>query len=140
VKQNENQFTDEELRQAYDQNPALGHLAAHFRVPNITIFRRAQRLGLEFKNGGVRTKFTLDDILAGKHPQYNTLKLKIRLLEEGIKKNECEVCGISEWLGKPLVIQLDHINGIPSDHRLENLQMVCPNCHSQTETFCGRNK
>lgn len=52
---------------------------------------------------------------------------------------KCAICGISEWLGNPLSLQLDHINGISNDHRLENLRLVCPNCHSQTETFAGRN-
>lgn len=48
-------------------------------------------------------------------------------------------CGISdEWLGQPVTLQLDHINGVFNDNRLENLRLLCPNCHSQTETFAGR--
>ncbi len=45
-----------------------------------------------------------------------------------------------EWAGEPVVLQLDHINGVRNDHRLENLRWLCPNCHSQTPTYCGRNK
>lgn len=44
------------------------------------------------------------------------------------------------WNGKPLILTLDHRNGISNDHRLENLRWLCPNCNSQTETFCGRRK
>ncbi len=65
--------------------------------------------------------------------------IKRRLLQAGILKNVCEECGLAEWRGKPLAIQIDHRNGIRDDHRVENLRMLCPNCHSQTETFAGRN-
>lgn len=66
-----------------------------------------------------------------------TFKLKEKLLKEGYKENKCEICGITEWQNKPLVMQLHHINGNPTDNRLENLQMLCPNCHSQTDNYCG---
>jgi len=65
--------------------------------------------------------------------------LKRRLLREGLKDNLCERCGISEWLAAPLSLALHHINGNGRDNRLENLQFLCPNCHSQTENFAGRN-
>ncbi len=65
--------------------------------------------------------------------------LKRRLLREGLKSNACERCGISEWRGSPLSLALHHINGHGRDNRLENLQLLCPNCHSQTENFAGRN-
>jgi hypothetical protein len=64
---------------------------------------------------------------------------KLRLLRDGILKNQCSRCGISEWRGKLLAIHIDHINGDKNDWRLENLRMLCPNCHSQTPTFGGRN-
>ena len=68
-------------------------------------------------------------------------KLKKRLIKEGLKKDICECCGQdTTWNGKPLVLQLDHINGDHHDNRLENLRIVCPNCHSQTDTFCTRKK
>ncbi len=66
--------------------------------------------------------------------------LKRRLLAAGIVANCCEACGISQWRGRPLAIQIDHINGNSKDHRLENLRMLCPNCHAQTETFAGKNR
>lgn len=67
----------------------------------------------------------------------HSYKLKEKLFEEGIKENKCEICGNDTWLGKKLVCQLHHINGDNRDNRLENLQILCPNCHSQTENYCG---
>jgi 5-methylcytosine-specific restriction endonuclease McrA len=65
--------------------------------------------------------------------------LKTRLLSEGAIINRCDLCGLREWRGKPLSMHLDHINGVSDDHRFENLRMLCPNCHSQTETYGGKN-
>jgi 5-methylcytosine-specific restriction endonuclease McrA len=64
---------------------------------------------------------------------------KRKLVREGILDYRCSMCGIAEWLGRPLAIQIDHINGVRDDWRIENLRMLCPNCHSQTPTFAGRN-
>lgn len=71
---------------------------------------------------------------------YQTYKLKRRLIKEGIKSNLCERCGVASRLGQSLSLELDHINGINTDNRLCNLRILCPNCHSQTETWRGRNK
>jgi len=65
--------------------------------------------------------------------------LKVRLLREGLKENRCERCGLTEWLNEPLTLALHHVNGKRNDNRLENLQLLCPNCHSQTRNFAGRN-
>jgi DNA-binding CsgD family transcriptional regulator len=65
--------------------------------------------------------------------------LKLRLIRAGIKKNRCEECGIEDWLGLPLALALHHVNGDRRDNRLGNLRLLCPNCHSQTDTFAGRN-
>jgi 5-methylcytosine-specific restriction endonuclease McrA len=64
---------------------------------------------------------------------------KARLVREGILVNRCCQCGITSWLGKHISIQIDHINGEKNDWRLENLRMLCPNCHAQTHTFGGLN-
>lgn len=69
----------------------------------------------------------------------NSGMIRRRLISEGIKENRCELCGIDSWRGEDIICELHHINGDRSDNRLENLIMLCPNCHSQTSNFRGRN-
>jgi len=70
----------------------------------------------------------------------STQHIKRRLFKEHLKSNICEDCGLGdEYNGKPIVHQLHHINGNPKDHRITNLQILCPNCHSQTDNWSGKN-
>jgi 5-methylcytosine-specific restriction endonuclease McrA len=62
------------------------------------------------------------------------------IIKDGLIPYKCGECEISEWNNKKLALHLDHINGKNSDHRLDNLRFLCPNCHSQTETYTGKNK
>ena len=133
-------ISDDDLIRSYKQNGALSKIAAEFNVPDVTIWRRCQKLGLTFQSGGVRKKVPLSEILEGKHPQYQSNKLKKKLLQEGVFENVCSECGISDWKGVHLVMQLDHIDGNTKNHVKDNLRMLCPNCHSQTDTWCGKNK
>jgi hypothetical protein len=70
----------------------------------------------------------------------NRSHLKQRLLSEGLKENRCERCGIDSWRGEALSMALHHVNGHGLDNRLENLVILCPNCHAQTPNFSGRNR
>jgi DNA-binding CsgD family transcriptional regulator len=65
-------------------------------------------------------------------------RVKLRLLSAGLKEERCEECGLTEWLGEPLSLALHHVNGDQADNRLENLQLLCANCHSQTPTYARK--
>lgn len=83
-------------------------------------------------------KLSMEELLVAGKPR-NRGHIRARLVKEGLKEERCEECGLTEWRGKPLRVTLHHVNGDPYDHRLENLQFLCPNCHSQTPNFGGRN-
>lgn len=88
----------------------------------------------------VKLKQPLEDILVENSSYQNISRLKTRLINEGVLEYRCALCGNEgRWQGKNLVLQLDHVNGIHNDHRLDNLRFLCPNCHSQTDTYAGKN-
>jgi hypothetical protein len=93
-------------------------------------------IGLKFKPFEGKK---IEEILV-ENSTYQSYKLKKRLIAEGIKKSVCESCGQSEWLEQPIPLELYHINGNNSDNRLENLRLLCPNCHALTDSYRGKNK
>lgn len=66
-------------------------------------------------------------------------RLKKRLIEDNIKEHKCEICGITDWMGEKVPIELDHIDGNHYNNELSNLRIVCPNCHAQQDTNSGKN-
>ena len=88
-----------------------------------------------------KIKTPLSDILIENSTYTNMCRLKLRLVKENIMEYVCAICGnTGNWNGYKLSLQLDHINGKNNDHRITNLRFLCPNCHSQTETFCRKSK
>lgn len=87
-----------------------------------------------------RPKRSLSEILVKNSPHKTTHSLKIRLLKEGIFQHQCYSCFNTTWKDSPIPLELEHINGINTDNRLENLTLLCPNCHALTDTYRGKNK
>jgi len=102
-------------------------------APNPTQIGKNKKLN---KKGGP-VPIPLSSVLI-ERSKYRRISLKKRLVEEGYFEYKCSICGISKWNNIPIILQLDHINGINDDNRIENLRLVCPNCHSQTDTYCGK--
>lgn len=86
-------------------------------------------------------KIPLDKILIKNSTYLSTSNLKIRLLKENLLENKCNICGqLPIWNNSPLILQIDHIDGDRTNNKIENLRIVCPNCHTQTKTFCAKNR
>ena len=139
--------TDEQIIEACNTEPTMAKAASSLKIHFNTFKRRAILLGCYVPNQSGRgitkknngSKIPLDEILTGRHPHYQTNKLRIRLINDGIKDEKCEVCGIVDWNGAKVSFDLDHIDGDRTNHKLDNLRIICPNCHSQTKTYRGKN-
>lgn len=100
------------------------------------------RMNLDISHFGNIKRFikieNVDNIFV-KDSGFSRLTVKRKIIKLKLLKYECAICNLSEWRGQKLSLQLDHINGINNDHRIVNLRFLCPNCHSQTPTFSGKN-
>jgi hypothetical protein len=111
---------------------------------NYARLRRAiDRLGIDTSHfapdavrGGARARPLEELLVAGDRV---VTGLRRRLLDEGLKEHRCEHCRLTTWRGAPIPLELDHVNGDRFDNRLENLRLLCPNCHALTPTYRGRN-
>lgn len=93
--------------------------------------------GRHYKSGRDNFLYKSASTFLNSHTYISSCKLKKKLIKEGLKENRCELCGITKWMEQPISLHLHHINGNNRDNRLENLQILCPNCHSLTENYCG---
>jgi len=149
-------WNDDEFVEAVKSSTTVSDVLRIFGIPvnqgyyNRVFHRDVKRLGLSishFTNGnfvnGVAppNALPLDAILIANSPyKGGSSGLRERLIKRSILENKCAECGISEWNGKKISLHLDHINGNNTDNRIENLRILCPNCHSQTPTYCGAKK
>lgn len=114
-------------------------LKERVKLDNLNIEMLQKKRAEKIRQSSIKKKIPLSDIMV-ENSTYQSKNLKIRLIKEGVLDYACEKCGNKgEWMGEKLVLQLEHKNGKSRDHRLENICFLCPNCHSQTETYAGKN-
>lgn len=123
-----------EIRHFYDAGHSIAECQSRFGFNKQTWHAAIQR-GLITPRP---TRIPLEQLLVA-GPRRSRGHLKQRLFDAGIKTRRCESCGLSKWNGLPIPLALHHVNGERHDNRLENLQILCANCHGQTDTWSGRN-
>jgi 5-methylcytosine-specific restriction endonuclease McrA len=106
----------------------------HFKVDTSHFTGRSWNKGVKIGPKQPLQKYLQNELQIQSH------KLKKRLLSEGIFTRTCSSCGNTDWLGQPIPLELDHINGDRADNRLINLRLLCPNCHALTPTYRGKNR
>lgn len=115
-----------------------------------TVKRKIKELNLDIShmtgkvwNAGkrytIKSAQPLQEILVKDSTFINSNNLRKRLLREQVKEYKCECCGNSLWLNQKIPLELHHINGDRHDNQIQNLQLLCPNCHALTDNYRGRN-
>ena len=129
-------ISEERILEAIEKTNTMNEAANYLNLNYRTFKRVAEELNLYRPSACYwKKKYELADILDGKYPQYSAAKLSKRLVKENYLEYRCNSCGIEEYNNKPISLELNHINGNGYDHQLENLELLCPNCHSQTPTY-----
>jgi 5-methylcytosine-specific restriction endonuclease McrA len=149
-------WTDDELRAAVASartaREALHLLNLRGSGGNYRTFRRhVARLAIDTSHfvgkahlagrarENLRSRRPLSDLLVENGSYDNTSRLRQRLIRERVLEARCAECGLDAWRGRPIPLELDHINGERSDLRPGNLRLLCPNCHALTPTYKGKN-
>jgi hypothetical protein len=134
----------EEIELWVNQHRPKASICFELKCRPSTLDSYLKKFGLDYKGnvGGKGYKISpyrknASDFLF-KGSTISSHKLKLRLLNEGIKEKICEKCRRDKWLGEEIPLELHHINGDRFDNRLMNLQILCPNCHALTDNYSGR--
>jgi hypothetical protein len=143
-------YTDEQLRDAVSDSNSFSRVLATLSMQKsgaaVTVLkRRIDELSLDtshfYSSKGQQRgiKRETDEYLVANGPEIGSHDLKKRLFSEGRLDARCSDCEITHWNGHTNIFDLDHINGDRRDNRIENLRILCANCHRTTETW-GRKK
>ena len=124
-------INSEKTRKVYTDNKRLPQKMVYENLPLETKDRM---------NWAKGKTLTPNDLIFTEDSLYSNEMVKGRIVKNNLLEYKCVKCGIDSWCGETIILDLDHINGDNRDNRLENLRYLCPNCHSQTDTYKGRNK
>lgn len=136
----------DEILQWIEENQSKAFICKQLQCKPETLNNYLKKMGIEYqgnqagkgmsKNNG--HYMTLEDYLANSE-NIQSNKVRLKLLKEGYKEPKCENCGLTEWLGQPIPLELHHKDGNPHNNVLENYVLLCPNCHAMTDSYRGKN-
>lgn len=146
-------YTEEQFIQAVKDSKSIAQVLSKLKIIGAggnysTCKKRIKRLNLDtshFLGQGWNKGNTpnpprpIEDYLSNKFP-IQSHKFRIRLIKEGYFPYQCCKCKLKEWLGQPIPLELEHKDGNHDNNSLENLEILCPNCHAQTSTYRGKNQ
>ena len=134
------------IRQWINENKAKGFICRELNCKPATLDSYLIKLGIEYKGNKNRVGYEINKHLQTTAETYlntsthiSSSRLRIKLIRDGIKDKKCEMCNLTEWLGKEIKFELHHIDGNHHNNSFDNLQILCPNCHSLTPNH-GRQK
>lgn len=147
-------YTDEQFIEAVKTSISVAEVLKKLGLKHIaggsyrTVYNKAEKLGLDLshflgqasnKNRYFGPKRPIEDYLSNRK-FIKGYSLKLRLIKEGIIDNKCDNCNLSEWNNEPIPTELHHLDGNYKNNNLDNLQILCPNCHAQTANYRGKNR
>ena len=135
----------EEILKWINENQSKAFISKQLKCKQETLNNYLIKMGIDYAGnqsgkGMTKTKNKLsfqEYLDTSKDIQSN--KVRIKLLEEGIKPHKCESCGLEKWMGQPIPLELHHIDGDKTHNELSNYQLLCPNCHALTDSYRGKN-
>ena len=127
------------------ENESNAEIATRIGCARDTLYKAYKIMGINYKgNKGLKGKKTDKKRKSAleliKSPSTTNHQKRKRLIEDGLKENKCECCGLSEWMGKPIPLELHHRDGNHWNNDLENLQILCANCHMQAHNYSNNKK
>ena len=136
---------EQEIREWVSEKRSKAYISNQLKCKYSTLNSYLEKMGISYSGNQsgkgfskTKEKMSLEEYLENSI-DIQSAKIRKKLLQEKIKEYKCEQCGLIEWLGQPIPLELHHIDGDRTNNTIENFQLLCPNCHAFTDSYRGKN-